>query len=85
MGDGARIDFFPPVAGEIRFAPETLLTYMDQAGVDKAVLLQGPFYGDMNEYVLHATRTVLRSITSFLAQVVADALSRMRLAAPRPQ
>ncbi len=31
-------------------------TYMDQAGVDRAVLLQGPFYGDMDDYVRQAVK-----------------------------
>jgi predicted TIM-barrel fold metal-dependent hydrolase len=35
-------------------AAGTLLAEMDWAGVDRAILLQGPFYGECNEYVLRA-------------------------------
>ncbi len=56
MGDGMVTRFLPPLMDEMRFTPEMLLEYMDQAGVASAVLLQGPFYGDMNEYVLQAMR-----------------------------
>src|SRR5258706_15136743 len=56
MGNGQAIQFLPPIADEVRFTPEMLLEFMDLAGVDRAVLLQGPFYGDMNEYVLQAVR-----------------------------
>ncbi len=56
MGNGQAIQFLPPIANDLRFTPEMLLEYMDHAGVDRAVLLQGPFYGDMNEYVLQAVR-----------------------------
>ena len=56
FGNGQVIPFFPPIASRIQFTPEMLLESMDQAGVDRAVLLQGPFYGDMNEYVLQAVR-----------------------------
>ena len=57
LGNGEIVPLLPPVATEICFTPEMLLEYMDQAGVDKAVLLQGAFYGDMNDYVaVAATR-----------------------------
>src|SRR5688572_15793784 len=39
---------------EYQFAPEALLAHLDAAGVDRAVLLQGPYYGNMNEYVSEA-------------------------------
>ncbi len=35
---------------------ESLLAVMDEAGVDRAVLLQGPFYGDQNDYVAEVCR-----------------------------
>ena len=56
IGGGRAIRFLPPLAGEVRFSPEMLLEHMDHAGVRKAVLLQGPFYGDQNDYVLQAVR-----------------------------
>ena len=48
--------FLPPLAPETAFPAETALEYLDWAGVDKAVLLQGPWYGDMNQYVAAAVR-----------------------------
>jgi predicted TIM-barrel fold metal-dependent hydrolase len=36
------------------FTPDMLMSHMDWAGVDKAVILQGPFYGELNEYVSSA-------------------------------
>lgn len=36
------------------FTPEMLIAHMDCAGVDKAVILQGPFYGELNDYVAGA-------------------------------
>jgi predicted TIM-barrel fold metal-dependent hydrolase len=62
-GDGRISNFLPPLAEEIRFSPEVLLEYMDQAGVAQAVLLQGPFYGDMNEYVLQAVQRWPKRLT----------------------
>jgi predicted TIM-barrel fold metal-dependent hydrolase len=44
----------PPFCEETICAAEMLLANMDWAGVDKAVLLQGPFYGECNRYVLEA-------------------------------
>ena len=44
----------PPYNETTVFTPEMLLANMDWAGVDRAVLLQGPFYGECNSYVLEA-------------------------------
>ena len=44
----------PPYNETTVFTPEMLLANMDWAGVTKAVLLQGPFYGECNSYVLDA-------------------------------
>lgn len=44
----------PPYNATTVFTPEMLLANMDWAGVTKAVLLQGPFYGECNSYVLDA-------------------------------
>jgi predicted TIM-barrel fold metal-dependent hydrolase len=56
LGDGQVIRILPPIAPEIRFAPQVLLEHMTDAGVDKAVLLQGPFYDECNAYVHQAMR-----------------------------
>jgi predicted TIM-barrel fold metal-dependent hydrolase len=50
--DIARV--LPPYNEHTSFTPEMLLANLDWAGVDKAVLLQGPFYGECNAYVSHA-------------------------------
>lgn len=45
-----------PCAGPTTFTPEMLLAHMDSASVEKAVLLQGSFYGEKNAYVADAVR-----------------------------
>jgi len=54
LGDGKVVQLLPHASGELQFTAEMLLNFMDESGVDRAILLQGPFYGDMNDYVLHA-------------------------------
>lgn len=55
LGDGTTARLLPPFCpGPAAFRPEALIEHMDWAGVDKAVLLQAPFYGDANEYVHQA-------------------------------
>ena len=44
----------PPFGKGLSYTPETLLANLDWAGVDRAVLLQGPFYGECDDYVLDA-------------------------------
>ena len=44
----------PPFGEELAYTPETLLANLNWAGVDRAVLLQGPFYGECNRYVAEA-------------------------------
>ncbi|MFH1009166.1 MAG: amidohydrolase family protein [Candidatus Latescibacterota bacterium] len=51
------IQILPPFAEDVQFTPAALIAHMNWAGVDKAVLLQGPFYGVCNEYVLEAVRS----------------------------
>ena len=49
--------FLPPLNPSTTcFPPEILLENMDWAGVDKAVLLQGSWYGEANAYVAEAMR-----------------------------
>jgi predicted TIM-barrel fold metal-dependent hydrolase len=48
--------FLPPYCREILHTPEMLIAELDSVGIDKAVLLQGPFFGQCNEYVLKAVR-----------------------------
>ena len=57
LGDGKAARLLPPLSpGPAAFPPDVLIEHMDWAGVDKAVLLQAPFYGDVNEYVWQAVR-----------------------------
>ena len=46
----------PPTSADTSFPPEMLLQHMDSAGVAKAVLMQGSFYGTPNDYVAQAVR-----------------------------
>ena len=48
------IQLLPPFNEKTTFPAEALLAQMDWAGVDRAVLLQGPFYGEANAYVASA-------------------------------
>ncbi|MCL5985222.1 MAG: amidohydrolase [Actinobacteria bacterium] len=54
--DNEIIRYMQPLAKNISFPVEMLLEYMDWAEIDKAVLLQGIFYGDMNDYVKRAVQ-----------------------------
>lgn len=48
--NGDEIQLIPAELGDREFTGETLLSIMDRYGVEKAVLLQGSFYGFQNEY-----------------------------------
>lgn len=48
------IQVMPPLSEKTVHTPEMLLSHMRWTGVDKAVLLQGPFYGECNQYVRDA-------------------------------
>ena len=48
------IQLLPPFSEATAFPAEALLAQMDWAGVERAVLLQGPFYGEANAYVASA-------------------------------
>lgn len=50
------IQAWPPLCPDTKHTPEMLVAHMDWVGIDKAVLLQGPFYGDCNDYVRGAVR-----------------------------
>lgn len=51
---GETIQLLPPFSEATAFPAEALLAQMDWAGVERAVLLQGPFYGEANAYVASA-------------------------------
>lgn len=46
----------PPFCEKTVFSAEALIAQMDFAGVDKAFLLQGSFYGECNDYIMAAVR-----------------------------
>lgn len=52
--DGSQFKMIPDGMGETGVSPESLLKVMDDNGVEKAVLLQGQFFGYQNEYTAQA-------------------------------
>jgi hypothetical protein len=58
---GAReLQALPPSRERSDFPVSALREHMDAAGVERAVLLQGPFYGDQNAYAAAACRSDAR-------------------------
>jgi predicted TIM-barrel fold metal-dependent hydrolase len=53
---GKRIQVLPPLCRETKHTAEMLLFHMDYVGIDKAILLQGPFYGECNDFVRRAVQ-----------------------------
>ena len=53
---GQTLQMFPPSFDPTASPPELALAYMDQAGVDRAVLVQHHMYGDQNALVTEAIR-----------------------------
>lgn len=54
--DGQTFKMIPDGMGEYGVAPESLLKVMDENNVEKAVLLQGQFFGFQNEYTAQAVK-----------------------------
>jgi hypothetical protein len=54
--DGQIIQMIPPELGDLGITPENLLKVMDANGVEKAVLLQGQYFGFQNEYTAEAIK-----------------------------
>jgi predicted TIM-barrel fold metal-dependent hydrolase len=50
IGENPPFRLLPPALEHTNFPAEMLLEYMSAAEVDRAVLMQGPLYGDMNGY-----------------------------------
>lgn len=50
------VRILPPLNAKTCHTAQMLIENMDMVGVNKAVLLQGSFYGENNSYVLEATR-----------------------------
>ena len=53
--DGSEFQMIPQKFGE-RFTADDLISVMDENGVEKAVLLQGQFFGFQNEYTAEAVK-----------------------------
>jgi predicted TIM-barrel fold metal-dependent hydrolase len=51
FGTGEEFRALPPLSIESNFLPEVALEYMNWMDIEKAVILQGNFYGIMNDYV----------------------------------
>lgn len=54
IGASQPFQHVPPFRRETTFPPDVLIAQMDWAGVDRAVLLQGSFHGEANDYVAAA-------------------------------
>ena len=52
--NGEVVKMIPPELGDRAFTAETCYKFLREQGVEKAVLLQGSFYGFQNEYVVEA-------------------------------
>jgi predicted TIM-barrel fold metal-dependent hydrolase len=77
IGAGKPFRLLPPALERTNFPAEILLEYMDAAGVDKAVLMQGPLYGDMNDYY---TEVLKRWPDRFLGVALVDPMDEKGLA-----
>ena len=55
--NGQIVSMIPPHLGDKGFETETLVKFLREKGVEKAVLLQGSFYGFHNEYVAEAVKS----------------------------
>ena len=54
--NGEETMLIPPELGEVDVRGERLYPYLKEQGVERAVLLQGSFYGFQNEYTLEVAR-----------------------------
>lgn len=54
----------PPLGEHTVHTVEMMIAQMNGAGVDRAVLMQGPFYGECNDYVLESVRKYPRRLTA---------------------
>lgn len=53
---GKEVQVTLPMGEGLAYSPEQLLANLDWGGVERAVLLQGPMYGECNQYALEALR-----------------------------
>lgn len=71
--NGKEIELIPPELGADQVTPETVLKIMDEHNVEKAVLLQGNYYGFQNLYSWEAMQ---KYPDRFLAAASYDPFSR---------
>jgi len=64
-GKRGLIQFAPPSFHPNYVSPEMLLGYMEWAGVNRAVLLQAPMYGNHNEFLADVARAYPQKFVSF--------------------
>lgn len=53
---GEEIQALPPAWEDSASKPERALAYMDWLGIERAVVLQGPLYGDQTDYTIAAVK-----------------------------
>lgn len=56
FANGEVVDMIPAGMGETAFTADTCYQFLKEQGVEKAVLLQGSFYGFQNEYAVEAAQ-----------------------------
>jgi predicted TIM-barrel fold metal-dependent hydrolase len=64
VGD-KQIQVLPPLCSQTIHTAEMLLCHMDYVGIDRTILLQGPFYGECNGFVRAAVRNYPDRFTGF--------------------
>ncbi len=57
LPDGSVYQFMPDICADSMFDAATLIRAMDNMGIAKAVIMQAPLYGFLNEDVVDAVRT----------------------------
>lgn len=56
---------FPPSFTKVKCPGTLMLEYMDWVGIDRAVLLPAPFYGDQNQYISYWVRRYPKKFVGF--------------------
>ena len=74
--NGEETDLIPACLGETNLLGEKLYPFLREKGVEKAVLLQGSFYGYQNEYSLEVAR---RYPDMFIPACTADVYAQQSL------
>lgn len=82
---GKEVRVFPPFNPKTEFLPEALIRYMDIEGIDKAILMQGCFYGNQNELAKQAVKSYPHRLAAamYLEPFAEDAMERFEQNAER--